>query len=99
AAAVCTLSLHDALPISGALLQGGEQQPGEQHGRRQVELEHGLHRGAVLFGKKVEVLGSGVVNNGVHTDPGAGLRQFLAATGGGEDRKSTRLNSSHVKIS
>src|SRR5207249_10964196 len=62
---LCTLSLHDALPISAAL--GLECGP--------------FHLEVFVAGDKVLPIECG------------------ARGGGGQDRKSTRLNSSHVSIS
>src|SRR5690606_42125900 len=88
-----TLSLHDALPIYlgvHLLLEGP--------GRAQRDLD--LLGGAVADGEGVlllDELHDGVVEL-VATHPD-GLAGHDAAEGDHRDRKSTRLNSSHVKIS
>src|SRR5437870_7412979 len=70
-AAICTLSLHDALPISLS-----------ENSRRM--LDHGIARGA----EALKAAGA----HEVAFNPL--LRDAMV-----EDRKSTRLNSSHVAIS
>src|SRR5207253_8082643 len=81
---ICTLSLHDALPISFEDLVGlvcGEemQEPGD--GASPARLVAGAEAGPVIA---VEVF--------IKEDAIAPVGVFL-------DRKSTRLNSSHVAIS
>src|SRR5690606_42098405 len=87
--AVYPLSLHDALPIWGV--------PG--HGRR----ARGLVRGEEPEGGGAQ---EPVVNGGGRRAAwpwrrpcGAGRGRRRSPRGGRRDRKSTRLNSSHVKIS
>src|SRR5690606_41364919 len=94
---VSTVSLHAALPISQAGLAGA--------------VGDGGHAAVVLVATAVEddrVDAGGLGALGDQGADGAGLvrlRRLGAAEvrlhGGGrrEDRKSTRLNSSHVKIS
>src|SRR5690606_41692904 len=87
--AISTLSLHDALPIC----ERGDEMPGAAARlRRHPQL---VHREAVaLRGAADEALVEGHV--------GAQPRDLLVALGQRAlqlDRKSTRLNSSHVKIS
>src|SRR5690348_17398330 len=77
-----TLSLHDALPISG---RGGArrgQAKGRGGHRRPEEGRRGARGGAA-----------------VRAAGGARARRGQEAGGSGEDRKSTRLNSSHPSIS
>src|SRR5690606_41299287 len=93
------LSLHDALPISviGQIMQSalrrvsmGREQGGEMEGLRRLD---GAGRSAVgLVGDQPA---GGDLNQRVG-DRNAGRG---GAMGAGGDRKSTRLNSSHVKIS
>src|SRR5690606_40338807 len=71
-----TLSLHDALPISGAQGDGGA-----------------LHRGRRAHPPRLR-------RRRAHRGRRAGGNGDGGADGAGhQDRKSTRLNSSHVKIS
>src|SRR5690349_22227227 len=79
-----TLSLHDALPICLRQLVG--QRPAEQleRGMEVTFDEPGMHRSTV----GVDHPGGGVAR---------GERRVVADRD--EDRKSTRLNSSHVEIS
>src|SRR3712207_7990818 len=76
---VYTLSLHDALPIYIAVLDG---------------VEHLLPHGAVVLDECVAQRVGELV--GVAAEPQAGDPGQDCA---GEDRKSTRLNSSHANIS
>src|SRR3712207_8618054 len=69
---IYTLSLHDALPISGATPQGPD-------GGRPLRAARARHP---------------AVGGLVHRN-----RRELVGQGGGVDRKSTRLNSSHANIS
>src|SRR5690625_5493195 len=68
-----TLSLHDALPISGFVVFGVRDVPGERCARTEIGPEVLRRAPFVAF------------DDGVR--------------GGEEDRKSTRLNSSHVATS
>src|SRR5207253_10758516 len=93
----CTLSLHDALPI---LSLRDIEQVGSNN-----RTESGLSRDQVLL----------VIKQGLQLDPGllqhlercsmalnnieAKGKEALAESDAPEDRKSTRLNSSHVAIS
>src|SRR5699024_12377345 len=83
-----SLSLHDALPIYGLHLRGGDLvgQPDVELAVLDVEL-----RGQ---GALVDVL-RGPAQIGVDPVVGDPTAQLRAV----EDRKSTRLNSSHVSIS
>src|SRR5207302_10431168 len=80
----CTLSLHDALPISDQGHPAGQRLPGQPHGlederdaRQRVDHRQPVH-----------------VRRPAHR--AADHRPFALDE---LDRKSTRLNSSHVKIS
>src|SRR5690606_42070913 len=83
--ALYTLSLHDALPILAALAGAGD-------------------RPITAMVRRVSALGE---NNTVNLEWGAPLPGVPCGSGypyravgtPGRDRKSTRLNSSHVKIS
>src|SRR5690606_39402594 len=85
-----TFSLHDALPIWPLTLHGGDRLRAERHGildqvdQDQVVLGIGLPPGAERARPAERALAAGA-----HP-----LVLLLV-----EDRKSTRLNSSHVKIS
>src|SRR5699024_12295530 len=89
--AVYTLSLHDALPICGLVLVGGYQSGGlvgcGWFGPRGVSAQHVYHRGNLCWWHQLVVYLANDVNPG---RKGAGFAG---------DRKSTRLNSSHVSIS
>src|SRR5690606_41502112 len=83
-----TPSLHDALPIS----DGDDQHPGGEAGRvvpHESGLEAAQHRPATSHRRPQPVDGP------VHT-AGIDLESGELCE---SDRKSTRLNSSHVKIS
>src|SRR5690606_41346529 len=89
-----TLSLHDALPISDPLLRG-QPEPvvlGHAEGLVEgVEVAHDLVAAELVGGVRV---GRQALLGRLGTHPGAPGRCPAQ-----EDRKSTRLNSSHVKIS
>src|SRR5690606_41368899 len=83
-----TLSLHDALPISDDAHRGGVPAAGAGGGRKRLREEDqcGRRTGA----------------RDPHRRQGRGVplpECRPAAARGLQDRKSTRLNSSHVKIS
>src|SRR5690606_41293360 len=81
---ISTLSLHDALPISLARVRGGGGRGLRR--RRRHHGESGQRRHAALELQRAS--------------PGHRRRPELQAQRLGQrDRKSTRLNSSHVKIS
>src|SRR5207253_10247073 len=89
-----TLSLHDALPISAV----GDGNDGGRSG--------GARGGAALLGRRDldAALGGAVLRHGnLRRLPGRRAadrrRRRSAARRPGRDRKSTRLNSSHVAIS
>src|SRR5690606_39806854 len=94
--AIYTLSLHDALPISGRL--------GRRSLPRRLARDPAAGAGGVPAGTAA---GLGRLRRPPARPagrPGAGSRRLPVAvrrTGGRgrADRKSTRLNSSHVKIS
>src|SRR5690606_41819085 len=78
------LSLHAALPISRRRLGGGWH-GGYAHARLARSRQHGCHHPGRWHGRAI-----------LQREPGiAGLLQPAPR----RDRKSTRLNSSHVKIS
>src|SRR3712207_7252595 len=84
---IYTLSLHDALPISGGAggAGGGRAAAGCRSGRAR---RHPHRRGQrLLRGRQRAAHGRGE------------FRAVGAQPGGGADRKSTRLNSSHANIS
>src|SRR5690625_6705511 len=84
--ALCALSLRDALPIlTGALGTVAEQQAGVYTGRLVGEMLHGP-------GKAVAV-------EELAVREGLDLTRCYAYSDSATDRKSTRLNSSHVAIS
>src|SRR5690606_40361024 len=89
------LSLHDALPISLMLWNkaGGRVVQGLVNRRRAESAL--IFRGVYPDG--VVVIGTGPVSSPTYGDPETirGYQRQLAEL----DRKSTRLNSSHVKIS
>src|SRR3712207_8453451 len=86
---IYTLSLHDALPISHADLEG--RLPVAAMGDAQHRLVGGIGRGlGVLEGH----MGQGRRGKGEESG-----RERAAETGRCQDRKSTRLNSSHANIS
>src|SRR5690606_41887086 len=91
----CTLSLHDALPISGV-----------EVGRcRKADGAAGIGFGDArdAGGEEHQPAVSGRVADDVGVAHGAVVpvarRVFLVVWSRDVDRKSTRLNSSHVKIS
>src|SRR5207253_5631811 len=92
-----TLSLHDALPISAsarALLAG------ERVALNFLQRLSGI---ATLTRRAVDAVGGtgARITHTRKTTPGLrALERYAVRVGGGvEDRKSTRLNSSHVAIS
>src|SRR5699024_12393440 len=85
-----TLSLHDALPISAHLGRGGWQP---------VAAFHVVPRGTRSAGGRARPVRAVRPDR---RDPRAGRWWFqgdVPAAPPGTDRKSTRLNSSHVSIS
>src|SRR5690606_41162015 len=93
-----TLSLHDALPISpvqelAAHLDGCPEHLRDDGGGQQARVVLDQVGRRPLRGHAVEQLGGDLLG----ARPQRGHR--LGAERPGEDRKSTRLNSSHVKIS
>src|SRR5690606_40417925 len=85
-----TLSLHDALPISKARIIPPRhvQEAAADHGPRRVIF----HRQALKPRGRLQP----AVDERLHRPP---PRVGVAAVRQHPDRKSTRLNSSHVKIS
>src|SRR5699024_12531396 len=88
--ATCTLSLHDALPISRVQREG--------LGQRLHASTRRLHIGT---GAVDQQPGDDVGDLGElgRAEAAGGQRRGADPQPGGEDRKSTRLNSSHVSIS
>src|SRR5690606_41775424 len=96
---IYTLSLHDALPI---LNQYGIVTNEQDVFRTPADIQKGLSYVYALFPGESEInfdsyftdeLGVGFANAGQGINDGSYTFTLLA------DRKSTRLNSSHVKIS
>src|SRR5690606_41112763 len=81
------LALHDALPISS--VQQGALVIGKVPAASRVR--HG--------GRDLRVTGYGSVAFGVARDQSGPVHVEVTGRDGRADRKSTRLNSSHVKIS
>src|SRR5690606_41689060 len=95
--AIYTLSLHDALPISpslapsiGVLLNLSPDHL-DRHGPAD-DAEAAMRNYAAI--KERLVIGAEVAVVGVDDEPSVAILKRRVA-----DRKSTRLNSSHVKIS
>src|SRR5207253_4461891 len=89
------LSLHDALPIYGV---GWLEEPFPAHDYRSYQMARGFGRVPLAAGENhyTRFEFTRVVEDGAITV----LQPDLSKTGGPtEDRKSTRLNSSHVAIS
>src|SRR5438045_7478227 len=84
--ALLTLSLHDALPISGGTTTGGTT-PG------------GTTTGGTTGGTTTGGTTTGGTTTGGTTTGGGTATSSLPSTGTKADRKSTRLNSSHLGIS
>src|SRR5690606_42132408 len=93
-AAVSTLSLHDALPISQV---GAEPQPGVPHPGRDDLLQAGER--AAQDEQDVGRVDLDEILVGVFAPSLWGDARDRAFQDLQQDRKSTRLNSSHVKIS
>src|SRR5690606_40671186 len=91
------LSLHDALPIS----KRGQSLAREAHRGESCAGEYKVHhpilrtgRGHLSIPTAPDLRGTlQVINSGDQAD------RFAVVDSQGQDRKSTRLNSSHVKIS
>src|SRR5690606_40294921 len=96
--ALSTLSLHDALPISGATMTAGAI--ASRRGFLRTACRHCIGLAALADlpalaqGLKGDLLPPRFARPAKDTDEG-GLWGLMDR----EDRKSTRLNSSHVKIS
>src|SRR5690606_41645646 len=91
---ISSLSLHDALPISELLAFDGRRFP-EDHPFRAIEVTPADVRLPPIW-----LLGSSAFSAQLAAE--VGLAYSFAAHinfGAAIDRKSTRLNSSHVKIS
>src|SRR5207249_10263057 len=88
--ALYTLSLHDALPICGAVQGFGARTPHQAELRHRAILEDLEDHGHAPFLAQPRRFG----NHGVPVTPN-GVDDSCEVG----DRKSTRLNSSHVSIS
>src|SRR5690606_39736956 len=94
-----TPSLHDALPISAALSTRSGCLRCHRPRRRPVQ-ERGQSYGAAAFSELHDVGSTTAHGDGRTTiDHTHGLPDHRVVTYELRDRKSTRLNSSHVKIS
>src|SRR5207302_8405645 len=94
-----TPSLHDALPISGIPLIDGVGEDALRTIKEGVKLR--LHDGGVYQGGKEVATGIQQTPDSVADqliEAKAGMSALLEAFSANTDRKSTRLNSSHVKI-
>src|SRR5690606_40532101 len=90
---ISPLSLHDALPICLAVRDDGPLD--ERVGLVQLSRVH-TRQLEIRLGGLDQVLHLAVVSGGAMTDAESHLDIIKQ---GHQDRKSTRLNSSHVKIS
>src|SRR5690606_40369623 len=95
APAIYSLSLHDALPICAQQAQARDLR--DQFGREPALLEAlADDRQHALVGET----GDGVLDRALLlAEQGTDVVEIEGIEGHGLDRKSTRLNSSHVKIS
>src|SRR5207253_8117932 len=93
-----TLSLHDALPIFSSIGLSGGLAPGEMLNIDYANVDACARALAenpdVVLGVKVRITDNVVGQNGV--EPLRRARRAAELAGKGLDRKSTRLNSSHV---
>src|SRR5690606_42067802 len=87
---VCPLSLHDALPISVPVKRGLAPAKGVQHQNQPQADQCHYHQ---LAKAAAGILGIGEASGVDIRLPAEQVAELQ------EDRKSTRLNSSHVKIS
>src|SRR5206468_12744620 len=90
--AIYTLSLHDALPISGLI--GSEHLTLDCDPRPAEDLVKLIRQLGLPFGDS-----SLLPTYWVSKAAGKVVKVALSGDGGDEDRKSTRLNSSHDQIS
>src|SRR5207249_11972024 len=97
--ATSPLSLHDALPISkrGLAHAGRTHETQNAAARRGVEgADRQVLKDPLLDGLQVVVVAVEDVARGLEVEPV--LRRAAPGQGRDQDRKSTRLNSSHVSI-
>src|SRR5205085_4790224 len=87
--AIYTLSLHDALPISGVGRPPSQRAARGRAHREETAPVCGEHRAGLEVGTDRDEVSVG----------SGRIRQQPARRRGLEDRKSTRLNSSHSQIS
>src|SRR5439155_18078758 len=87
---IYSLSLHDALPISRTF---------DVHRQRLAHVGHGGQRGDEQGAGDRQVLAADVLALVVEAVLAGDERHAEADRGKDRDRKSTRLNSSHVAIS
>src|SRR5690606_39528514 len=91
---VATRSRHDALPIYSLLMQ-------EVHGMRILfpeDRDQHVGAGDFLLARGLDVQDR-ALNDALEAERGLGVDFLAAGDRGRVDRKSTRLNSSHVNIS
>src|SRR5690606_40653837 len=95
APAAPTLSLHDALPISRARPRTGPETRRRMFVLKLIArnaLRHRLRTALTVAGLLVAVIAFGLLQTVIDA-------WHAGAAAASRDRKSTRLNSSHVKIS
>src|SRR5690606_41831033 len=90
-----TLSLHDALPISAGFGGAGDADPAPVSGSRAERYQVLLHVEHATLAEGGGEPGRSELEDGTRVSAETARR--LSCDAG--DRKSTRLNSSHVKIS
>src|SRR5690606_40648130 len=93
-AAVSLFPLHDALPILTGII--GESEPMMDALERVVQVAS-VNSTVLVTGESGT--GKERIARGIHMLSPRRNRAFIAANVAALDRKSTRLNSSHVKIS
>src|SRR5690606_40138962 len=93
---IYSLSLHDALPISYLLDKPEMIDPAWLIGKKRVGVTAGASAPEVLVNQVIQRLQELGVGKVRALD---GVEENIAFPLPREDRKSTRLNSSHVKIS
>src|SRR5207302_10724157 len=96
--AISPLSLHDALPIWLSLFPGGLVRPMLGDRDRAHPGRTSAAQGECLR-LLIEFVSLDLESLGRYQRPGRFLALLLRRRSVREDRKSTRLNSSHVKIS
>src|SRR5688572_8171507 len=91
-----TLSLHDALPIFGALLRRSQRPSRLRRGRRRDGAAHLRRIDRTVFADRRSQVGRILVVRDIRASDPLAVDVALEAM---IDRKSTRLNSSHSQIS